>query len=933
MPNPVIQDLRPDPDALLATVQQAERRAERGKLKIFFGAAPGVGKTYAMLEEGRARAAEGMDVVVGYAEPHARMETEALLLGMELLPHQTVEYKNVRLKEFDLDAALRRHPALLLIDELAHTNAPGMRHPKRWQDVMEALDAGIDIYTTLNVQHLESLNDVVERITGVQVRETLPDSVLEEADEVELVDISPEELLERLGEGKVYTSDVAERATRNFFSRGNLLALRELALRRTAERVDAQMRDFRRANAVRVTWPASDRILVCVGPSPLSARLIRSTRRLASGMRAAWVAAYIQTPAALRLGEADRRRIDQNLRLAEQLGAQVVSLQGQNVADEVIEYAAAHNVTKIVIGKPDRPRWRDLLFGSIVDDLVRRSGEIDIYVIRGARAAAELEAAGLPPAVASHRVRRRNPATGYVAAALGIVLATGIAWPFQHSFGFANTNTLMLYLLAVLWIASRFSRGAAIFAAVLAVASFDFFFVPPYFTFAISDQQYLFTFAVMLVTALTIGTLTNRVRMQADAARGQARRNQTLLDLSRDLAAARTVDAIERATHQHVGGVLDARATLILPDGQQQPSQREPQRLIPRAVASQVGVASAVDDDGSGEPAALDAKELGVAQWAFEHEQPAGRGTGTLPAAAGIYLPMKTSRATVGVLGIFPRGAEAELQPEQRQLVESFASQLAVAVERAALAEEARQAWERVEAEFLRNTLLSGVSHELRTPLAAITGAASTLADAWAILPDEARHELLDTIGSEADRMERLINNLLDMTRLESGGLAVRREWQPLAEIVGSALHHLDRRLVGRGVRTDLPADLPLVCVDGIGIEQVLANLLDNAVEYTSPGTPIMIGAQARDDRIIVRVTDHGPGLPPGTEQRVFQKFFRAQPADAPRGIGLGLAISKGIVEAHGGQITARNDIENGGAIFEFTIPITGTPPTVDGSA
>lgn len=895
-------DLRPDPDALLAEVQQEERRAARGKLKVFFGAAPGVGKTFAMLEEGRARAAEGADVVVGYAEPHARSDTEALLLGMEILPYKIVEYKNVKLKEFDLDGALKRKPALLLIDELAHTNAPGMRHPKRWQDVAEVLDAGIDVYTTLNVQHLESVNDIVERITGVKVRETLPDSVLEEADEVELVDTSPEELLERLGEGKVYAGEMAERVTRNLFSKGNLLALRELALRRTAERVDAQMQVFRRENAVRSTWAASERILVCVSPSPLSARLVRSTKRLASGLRAPWTAAYIETARAAHLSEEDRRRVDQHLRLAEQLGGQTARLQGQRVADELIAYASSHNVTKIVIGKPQRPRWREIIFGSVVDDLVRHSGDIDIHVIRGE--AVEAEAPAAPRA-------RTQPFDwrGCIAAVLVVAASTAIGWPFLHRLGTSNTNVLMLYLLGVLWIATRYSRAAATLASILAVAAFDFFFVPPYLTFAVSDQQYIFMFLVMLATALTISTLTHRVRTQADAVRQRERRTQTLLALSRELAAARTSADILAAAVGHVGQVLECRTVVLLAEADG--------KLVLRA-------------DSAG-PEPLDSKEIGVAQWAHEHGQSAGAGTSTLPAAAGTYVPMKTPRGSLGVLGIF-RQQSRDWDAEQRQLLEAFASQSAVAVERASLAEEARQAWERVEAEYLRNTLLSGVSHELRTPLAAIMGSATALIEGGNQLTSKAQTEMLETVAGEAERMDRLITNLLDMTRLESGGLSLKKEWQPLQEVVGSALHGLERRLHGRDVRVDIPAGLPMLKIDGVAVEQVLANLLDNAIEYTPDTSPIEIAARAGDNGTILEVADRGPGFPAGTEQRIFQKFFRAAPVEARRGIGLGLAISKGIVEAHGGTITAANR-PGGGAIFRIVFPMEGVPPKVNLSA
>jgi two-component system sensor histidine kinase KdpD len=896
-------DDRPNPDQLLAEVKKEEAKQRRGRLKVFFGMAAGVGKTYAMLEEARARAAEKLDVVIGYAEPHIRTETEALLLGMELLPYKIVEYKNAKLKEFDLDAALARKPTVICVDELAHTNAPGLRHPKRWQDVIELLDAGISVYTTLNVQHIESVNDIVERVTGVRVRETLPDSVLEQADEVELVDIAPEELLERFREGKVYRPDQAERAAKHFFTKGNLIALRELALRTTAQRVDAQMQEARREVGARGTWDTTERVLVCVGPSPMSRRLVRSSRRLAASLRAEWIAAYVETPNTARLSEPDRRRLDETLRFADELGAKTVTLSGSNVADEVIAYAQSHNVTKIVVGKPIRSRWRDLLFGSAVDDLVRRSGEIDIYVIRGDSGESESPAA-------LQRTEKPSDVRGLVTAAAIVGVTTAIGWPLYHRLDIENENVLMLYLLGVLWVATHHSRGAAILASVLAVAAFDLIFVPPYYTFAVSDRQYVLTFAVMLLTALVISTLTHRVRVQADAARKRERRTAALLAMSKDLAAARTKEEIAAATAHHVADVLGRRTTMMLSDGAR--------RLL-------------IKGDSVPGAAMLDPKEMGVAQWAYEHDKPAGRGTDTLPASEGTYVPLRTSRGAIGVLGLMGF-SDGGLLPEQRQMAEAFANQAALAVERTTLAEEARAAWERVEAEFLRNTLLSGVSHELRTPLAGITGAASAIADAGMQLAPEAHDELLRTVISEAERMDRLINNLLDMTRLEAGGLALKKEWQPLQEVVGSALHAMDRRLRGREVATNLPADLPLVNVDSVAIQQVLTNLLDNAVEYSPSSSPIAIAARYTQDGVTVEVADRGAGLPAGAERRVFEKFFRAARGDGRRGIGLGLAISRGIVEAHGGQISAANR-PDGGAVFTFTLPTSGEPPPVDGTA
>jgi two-component system sensor histidine kinase KdpD len=781
-----------------------------------------------------------------------------------------------------------------------------MRHEKRWQDVAEILDAGINVYTTLNVQHLESVNDIVERITGVKVRETLPDSALEQADEVELVDIAPEELQERFRAGKVYRPEQAERAAKHFFTKGNLTALRELALRTTAQRVDAQMQEARREAGVKHAWAASERVLVCVGPSPMSPRVVRSARRLAAGFRAEWIAVYVETPADLRRSSQDRQRVEATLKLADELGGKAITLTGQNVADEVISYAQSHNVTKIVIGKPQRPRWRDVLFGSVVDDLVRRSGDIDIHVIRGD---------------AEDRSDRAAPATaqptpwdvrGLAAAMITTVIATLIGWPLYHGLHgpdlsraphFSNINVLMIYLVGVLWIATHQTRLAAIICSVLAVAAFDFLFVPPYLTFTVSDQQYLLTFGVMLLTALTISTLTHRVRAQAEAARQRERRTAALFALTRELAAARTTEEIAASSVRYIHDLLGQRTALLLSDADHHLT---------------------IKGDSDGKNDGITPKEMGVAQWAYEHDQLAGRGTNTLPAADGTYVPLRASRGIVGVLGLLDSDQRSWL-PEQRQLTEAFASQTAIAVERATLAEEARSAWERVETEFLRNTLLSGVSHELRTPLAGITGAATALIETDQKLTPEARLELLETLVGEAECMERLINNLLDMTRLEAGGLNLKREWQPLHEIIGSTLHALDHRLRGRDVRLNISADLPLVHVDAAAMEQVVANLLDNILEYTPAGSPIDISARADEREVLTEVADRGPGLPPGTEKRVFEKFFRAAQGPGRRGIGLGLAICRGIVEAHGGRVFAANR-PGGGAAFTFTLSVVDQP-------
>jgi len=880
-------------------VTLAERKAARGRLKVFFGAAAGVGKTYAMLEEGRARAGDGLDVVVGYAEPHGRRETELLLLGMELLPCKTVEYKGATLRELDLDAVLKRRPQLALVDELAHTNAPDLRHAKRWQDVVELLDAGINVYTTLNVQHLESVNDIVERITGVRVRETLPDSVLEQADEVELIDTSPEELLERLQEGRIYAGEQAHRATKHFFTKGNLTALRELALRRTAERVDAQMQDLRRHQGTHDAWAATERILVCVGPSPLSARLVRSAKRLADGLKAAWIAAYVETPATM--SQADRDRVAQTLRLAEQLGGQSVTLSGANPSDELIAYARARNVTKIVIGKPDRPRWKELLLRrSIVDDLIRRSGDIDVYAIRGEPTgpAVEQSNASAPP----------WNLWPFGWAALTVVVCTLIDLGMYRALGYGAqsdlSNLVMVFLLGVVLTAVRFGRGPAVLASLLSTAALDFLFVPPFYTFAVADTQYFITFGVMLAVAMIVTTLTDRVRGQAELSRRRESRTAALLDLSRELAATRDAEAIAKAATGQLAEVFDAEVMILVAAGDG---------------ALQVRVARV-------DTFSLDKKELSVAQWALTHDQIAGVGTATLPSARGLYLPLIASRGTVGVLAVRPSDKSRLQDPEQLRLLQAFANLIAATMDRANLADEARAAWERVEAEFLRNTLLSSVSHDLRTPLAAISGAAGTLLQANGSIDDATRRDLAETVLDESRRMERVISNLLDMTRLESGGLQLKRQWQPLAEVVGAALHEMDQRLAGRQVRVDLPADLPLVKIDDVSMEQVLVNLLDNAVEYASAGGAIEIVGRGGDGKVTLEIADHGPGIPPGTEQQIFQKFFRSHPQGGRRGIGLGLAICRGIVEAHGGTINATNR-PGGGAVFRIELPVEGAPP------
>src|SRR5881296_914277 len=695
---------RPNPDALLARVQEEEARRRRGKLKVFFGAAAGVGKTYAMLEAAREQRDDGVDVVVGFVETHGRVETEALLQGLEVLPSRSVEYRGSTLRDLDLDGALARRPTLILVDELAHTNAAGSRHAKRWQDVDELLAAGINVYTTVNVQHVESLNDVVAKITGVVVRETVPDSILEEADEVELIDLPPDDLLQRFKEGKVYVPELAEEALRHFFRKGNLIALRELALRRTAERVDAQMRVYMREHAIEKAWPAGERLLVCLGPSPASARLVRAAKRMADRLGAPWIAAYVETP---QLPQAARDGVIQTMRLAGQLGAETMTLSGQRMSEEILAYAHTHNVTKLIVGKPTRGLWKRIFIGSIVDALVQGSGDIDVYVISG-------------------------------------------------------------------------ERGPSLAASVLSVGAFDFFFVPPYYTFAVSDVRYLFTFTVMLLVGLVISGLTVRVRTQAVAAREREQRTAALYAMSRELASTRGVDALLTVVVRHISEVFHGGVALLLPE------------VDDRLVAWPGGQYE------------VDGNELGVGRWVYEHRQLAGLGTSTLPGASALYLPLAASRGPVGVLGVRPANSHALDAPEQLHQLETFANQIALAIERANLANEAQDAQVRIETERLRNSLLSSVSHDLRTPLATITGAISTILDGGARLDTQTRHELLESVREEAERLNRLVQNLLEMTRLESGALQLRREWHPLEEVIGAALTRLGKRLADRRVTTSI---------------------------------------------------------------------------------------------------------------------------------
>ncbi len=903
---------RPDPDALLARVKEDEARARRGRLKIFFGASAGVGKSYAMLEAARKQALAGVDVVVGYVELHGRPETEALLDGLEILPSQRIEHRGLALCEFDLDAALARKPGLIVVDELAHTNVAGSRHPKRWQDVEELLQVGIDVYTTINVQHLESLNDVVAQITGVNVRETIPDGVFDSANEVELIDLPPDDLLERLREGRVYggeKSAQALQALQEFFRKGNLIALRQLALRATADRVDAAMREYRDLHAIANPWVAGERLLVCVGPDALSERVVRAARRLALAHHAQWLAVYVETPSLQRLPQQARDRVLQTLKLAEELGAETANLSGDSVAAELIAVARGRNISKIIVGKPLQSRWRDRFKRSLVDELIRSSGHIDIYVITGEAGEASVTPSRIP--------ERSSHWPAYAKAASVVGLATLACLLLADHID--RINLVMLYLLATVITAWRFGRGPSVLATVLGVLLFDFMFVPPYYSFVVSDGQYAITFAVMLVIGLVISGLTAFGRRQAAVARHRERRTRELFDLSSELAGSRHLDELCTILCRHVIDSMDCEAAVLLPDDEGH--IQDPTNFCSRGEVRPHGSVNRFPVPGN---------ELGIAQYCFHHQVMAGLNTGTLAGADSIYLPLKALRRCVGVLAVRPNDGGSnpgqalhQLQvPEQMHLLEAFVTQSAVAMERVQLAGAAQAADLEIESERMRNVLLSSISHDFRTPLATIIGSASTLLESAAGQIDDARRRsLLRGLLDEAQRMNSLMSNLLDLTRLSSGKVVLKREWVSLEELVGAVLARFEDALADRPVTIAIAADLPLVACDEVLIAQVVSNLIENAIKHTLPGTSIAVGAEVEAGSVRVCVRDHGAGLPAGEEQRVFEKFHRVHIEEAQSGFGLGLAICKYIIEAHAGSISATN-MPDGGAAFAFTLPL-----------
>ncbi len=892
-----MSDARPNPDALLAQVQAQEAESKRGSLKVFFGYAAGVGKTYAMLENAQRAKTTGREVVVGYVEPHGRPETEALLTGLEVLPLREYEYRGVTLRDFDVDAALARHPDLLLVDELAHTNAVGCRHEKRWQDVEELLEAGINVWTTLNVQHIESLNDVIGQITGVTVRETVPDRAFDLADDLELVDITPEELLLRLKAGKVYVPEQAQRAIQSFFQKSNLTALRELSLRQAARRIHTDVESARREKAAIQPWATAERLLVCVGPSPTTARVIRTARRMAAALDAPWLAVSVDVtgePA----GTPAKQQISHHFRLAERLGAETVTLAGQNVTETILDYARSFNVTKILIGKTNQPRWRRLLVGTVVDDVLEKSGDIDVYVIHG-----EEEKSAHTPA----RTTATTQKLPYLWA-VGLVGLTGLlayGLRFLH-LADAEANTVMLFLAAVASTAFRYGRGPAVFASILAVLVFDFFFVPPFHTFAVADTQYVVTFAVMLTIGLVISTLTSRLRAQIENTRQRERRTASLYELGKQLSSLYGNVFLVGAAGGKIAEMLGGEVAIYL---------RQPSGTPELAFGHDTTIGK-------------HSVSLPVAQWVIEHDQLAGAGTNTLPNAAALFFPLTGSQGTHGAIAIRVPDAERLLDPEFRRLLDACANQLALALERDQLAIEAANARIQAEAEQVRSSLLSSVSHDLKTPLAAIAGASSSLLEA-ASLDEDTRRQLLETVADEAARLNRLLENILQMSKLDAGAATPNCQWHVLEEIVGSALHRTRRELAQHEVAVHLSNDLPLLYVDGLLMEQMFVNLFENAARYTPEGTEVTIRAALDGQHVRIAVSDNGPGLPAGAEERIFDKFYRASPTvDGGRGSGLGLAICRAIIKAHGGTLVAANR-PGGGAEFVMRLPVSKDAPQV----
>jgi two-component system sensor histidine kinase KdpD len=897
---------RPSPEALLEAARREDRST--GRLKIFLGAAPGVGKTYEMLQSAHARLRAGADIVVGFVETHARPETEALLRGLEVIPRKRIEYRDQTIEEMDLDAVIARKPQIALVDELAHTNAPGSRHPKRYLDVEELLSRGIDVYTAVNIQHIESLNDVVAQITHVRVRETVPDSVMDRADAIELIDLTPDDLIQRLKEGKVYVPKQAERALEHYFSPGNLTALRELALRRTAESVDEQLLNHMQANAIAGPWAAGERILVCVSEDPRAAGLVRYTKRLADRVHAPWTAISIETRRSLQLSDAQRDQLADTLRLAESLGGEAITIPAveRRIADDVVNFAQANNVTQIIIGKSTRSRWFEIVQGSVVHDLVRRAGNIGVNVIKGDELPSEpLAKSAVQTATQSQPFNPRP----YLMAGLITAIGLGAAALIKPHFGIENVD--LVFLTAVVIVAVRYGLWPSLLSSIVASLAYNFFFLPPIYTFTITDPTNVIAFFFFMLIAILVSNVAGRVRAQADTAIIRIRTTEQLYAFSRKLAGTATLDDVLWASAYQTALMLAVRVVVLLPDD----------GLLT------VKAGYPPEDE-------LDKADLAAANWAWSNDRPAGRGSDTLPGAKRLFLPMRTGRGLIGVIGIDDDRSGPLLTPDQRRLLDALVDQGALAIERVLLVEDMDRVKRTVESERLRSALLTSISHDLKTPLASVLGAASTMRDLGTGLSDIEKRDLLATVIDESERLNRFIANLLDMTRLESGAVVPNTALHDVGEIVGSALRRAGKILAHHKVSLQLDANLPMLKLDAVLFEQVIFNLLDNAAKYAPAETTISIRSFRDRDSVSLQVADEGEGIPPDELESVFDKFYRAQKGDHVRpGTGLGLAISRGFIEAMEGRITAANRTDRSGAVITVRLPIPAETRTLDTAA
>ncbi|UGX95696.1 sensor histidine kinase KdpD [Bradyrhizobium barranii subsp. barranii] len=897
---------RPSPEALLEAARREESAS--GKLKIFVGAAPGVGKTYEMLQSAHARRKAGIDVVVGFVETHGRAETEALVRGLEVVPRKRFDYRGQSVEEMDLDAVIERRPRIALVDELAHTNAAGSRHPKRYLDVEELLSHGIDVYTAVNIQHIESLNDVVAQITHVRVRETVPDSVFDRADAIELIDLTPDDLIQRLREGKVYVPKQAERALEHYFSPGNLTALRELALRRTAERVDEQLLNHMQANAIAGPWAAGERILVCISEDPRAAGLVRYTKRLADRLHAQFTAISIETRRSLQLSDEERDRLADTLRLAESLGGEALTIPavGRRIADDVINFAQGNNVTQIVIGKSTRSRWFELTRGSVVHDLVRSAGNISVHVIPGDELAAEpAPKTAVQTAARAEAFNARPYLKALGITALGLAAAVAI----KPYFGIENVD--LMFLTAVVAVAVRYGLWPSLLASVAASLAYNFFFLPPVYTFTITDPTNVAAFFFFMLIAFVVSNVAGRVRTQADTALGRIRTTEQLYAFSRKLTGTGTLDDVLWATAYQTALMLKVRVVLLLPE------------------EGLLTVKSGYPPEDQ-----IDQADLAAANWAWSNDRPAGRGSDTLPGAKRLFLPMRTGRGPIGVIGIDNDRTGPLLTPDQRRLFDALVDQGALAIERVLLVEDVDRVKRTVESERLRSALLTSISHDLKTPLASVLGAASTMRDLAGALSDTEKRDLLATVIDESERLNRFIANLLDMTKLESGAIVPNAALHDLGEIVGSALRRASKILTAHRVELVLAADLPMLQLDAVLFEQVLFNLLDNAAKYSLPDTTISIRSRREGNQVVLEIADQGGGIPPDELESVFDKFYRVQKGDHVRpGTGLGLAISRGFVEAMQGTISAANRGDRSGAILTIRLPVPARTHALDTAA